>query len=98
MNDERIMQILLAPHVSEKSTNVADAHNQVVFKVAPDATKPEIKAAVEKMFNVKVDAVRVANHQGKVKRFGARFGRRNHWKKAYVTLQQGSEIDFLGAE
>ncbi|QKT04114.1 50S ribosomal protein L23 [Ectothiorhodospiraceae bacterium 2226] len=98
MNDERLMNVLLAPHVSEKSTNVADAHNQVVFKVVTDATKPEIKAAVEKMFNVKVDAVRVTNHKGKVKRFAGRLGRRNHWKKAYVTLQPGSEIDFLGAE
>jgi large subunit ribosomal protein L23 len=96
MNQERLMMILLAPHVSEKSTTVADVNNQVVFKVARDATKPEIKRAVELMFEVKVQKVTVANVKGKHKRFGRIQGRRSDWKKAYVTLEAGHEIDFLG--
>jgi large subunit ribosomal protein L23 len=96
---ERLMQILLAPVVSEKSTFVADRHNQVVFRVARDATKPEIKAAVELMFSTKdkkieVTSVRVVNVRGKPKRFGLYAGRRNHWKKAYVGLKPGQEINF----
>lgn len=98
MNQERLMKVLLAPHVSEKSTTVADAANQVVFKVAKDATKPEIKAAVELLFDVKVKKVTVANMKGKRKRFGAIYGRRSDWKKAYVGLEAGHEIDFLGGE
>ena len=98
MNQERLMKVLLAPHVSEKSTTVADAANQVVFKVAKDATKPEIKAAVELLFDVKVKKVTVANMKGKRKRFGAINGRRSDWKKAYVGLEAGHEIDFLGGE
>jgi large subunit ribosomal protein L23 len=97
MNQERLMMILLAPHVSEKSTTVADLNNQVVFKVARDATKPEIKHAVELMFEVKVKTVTVANVKGKRKRFGKIHGRRSDWKKAYVTLEADHEIDFLGA-
>jgi large subunit ribosomal protein L23 len=97
MNQERLMMILLAPHISEKSTTVADVNNQVVFKVARDATKPEIKRAVELMFEVKVKTVTVANVKGKHKRFGRIQGRRSDWKKAYVTLETGHEIDFLGA-
>ena len=96
MNQERLMKVLLAPHVSEKSARVADAHNQAVFKVARDATKPEIKIAVELLFKVKVKAVRVANVKGKRKRFRALQGRRADWKKAYVSLEPGQEIDFLG--
>lgn len=91
---ERLMQVLLAPVISEKSTFVADKHNQVVFRVASDATKPEIKAAVEFMFKVQVKTVRVANAMGKEKRFGRLVGRRNHWKKAYVRLMPGQEINF----
>lgn len=98
MNQERLMKILLAPHVSEKSNRVAEQHNQVVFKVARDATKPEIKGAVELLFNVKVKGVTVVNVKGKRKRFGAMFGRRSDWKKAYVALEAGHEIDFLVAE
>jgi large subunit ribosomal protein L23 len=98
MNQERLMQILLAPHVSEKSTVAADKHNQYVFKVVTDATKPEIKSAVEQMFNVQVDGVQVVNVAGKTKRFGRMQGRRNDWKKAYVTLKSGQEIDFMGGE
>lgn len=93
---ERLSQIILAPVVSEKSSRVAEKQNQAVFKVLRDARKPEIKAAVEKMFpNVKVLAVRTLNVKGKTKRFGASTGVRSDWKKAYVTLPEGQEIDFL---
>ena len=95
---ERLMQVLVAPHVSEKGARVAEQGNQIVFRVARDATKPEIKAAVELMFEVKVDAVQVVNVAGKAKRFGGRPGRRSDWKKAYVKLAQGQTIDFAGAE
>ena len=91
---ERLMQVVLAPVISEKSTFVADKNNQVVFRVAPDATKPEIKAAIELMFKVQVDAVKVVNVRGKGKRFGLSAGRRRHWKKAYVCLKEGQEINF----
>lgn len=98
MNQERLMTLLRAPLVSEKATRIADAHKQFVFKVATDATKPEIKEAVELMFKVKVDAVRVCNVRGKVKRFRQSSGRRSSWKKAYVTLQPGFDIDYLGTQ
>jgi large subunit ribosomal protein L23 len=91
---ERLMQVILAPVISEKSTFVADKANQVIFRVASDATKPEIKAAVEFMFNVQVESVSTSNVRGKVKRFGQMMGRRNHWKKAYVSLKAGQEINF----
>ena len=94
MNQERLLQVLLAPQVSEKATYVADKNNQVVFKVAADATKPEIKAAVELLFKVEVDAVQVLNVKGKVKRRGAIAGRRKSWKKAFVCLKPGQEIQF----
>ena len=89
-----LMQVILAPVISEKSTFVADKNRQVVFRVASRATKPEIKAAVEFMFKVQVQSVTVANVRGKEKRFGQFFGRRNHWKKAYVCLKPGQEINF----
>jgi len=94
MNQERIYQVLVAPHISEKATNVADQSNHVVFKVAVDASKLEVKKAVEKLFKVKVDAVQILNMKGKVKqnRFG--LSRRNNWKKAYVRLAEGHDIDF----
>lgn len=98
MNEERLMLILRAPHISEKSTRIADAYRQVVFKVARDACKPEIKRAVEHMFNVEVERVCVMNVKGKRKTFARRVGRRPHWKKAYVTLKPGYDIDFLGVE
>lgn len=98
MNQERLMKVLVAPHVSEKSTRVADKNRQYVFKVLPDANKHEIRGAVELMFNVKVAGVQVTNVKGKNKRFGQMFGRRSDWKKAYVTLQPGNEIDFMGPE
>lgn len=91
---ERLMQVVLAPVISEKGTFVADKHNQVVFRVVPDATKPEIKAAIEFMFKVQVDSVQVVNVRGKSKRFGQFIGRRRHWKKAYVCLKEGQEINF----
>ena len=93
-----LMQVILAPVVSEKSTFVADKHEQVIFRVARDATKPEIKAAVELMFKVQVESVKVANVKGKEKRFGRFNGRRNHWKKAYVCLKPGQEINFAEGE
>lgn len=93
-SQERLMQVLLAPQISEKATMVADKANQVVFVVAPDATKPEIKAAVETLFKVKVSAVQVANAKGKVKRFGRLVGRRSDLKKAFVSLMPGQEINF----
>ncbi len=91
---ERLMTVLLAPIVSEKATMVADKHDQVVFRVAQDATKPEVKAAVELMFKVQVDSVQISNVRGKEKRFGRFVGRRRHWKKAYVCLKAGQEINF----
>ena len=97
-NPERLMQVLLAPVVSEKSTYVADKNEQVIFRVAADATKPEIKAAVELLFKVQVDSVQVANVKGKEKRFGRFIGRRRHWKKAYVCLMPGQEINFAAGE
>ena len=93
MNQERIFKVLKAPHISEKAALVGDATNQHVFKVATDAQKDEIKQAVEQLFNVKVAKVRTANVKGKSKRHGARFGKRSDWKKAYVSLEQGHEID-----
>ncbi len=93
MNDERIFQVLLSPHISEKASLLGDFANQAVFKVCTTAKKNEIKAAVEQLFKVKVADVRTINVNGKRKRMGARHGRRKSWKKAYISLQQGHEID-----
>lgn len=93
---DRLMQVLLAPHASEKTARVEELANQVTFKVLKTATKHEIKAAVELMFAVKVEAVTVVNQKGKSKRMGRVAGRRSDWKKAYVSLQAGQTIDFLG--
>jgi large subunit ribosomal protein L23 len=98
MNQERLMQVLLAPTVSEKSTFVGEKNNQVVFRVADNATKPEIKAAVELLFKVKVKAVQVSNVKGKEKKTGRIIGRRRNWKKAYVSLAPGQEINFQATE
>lgn len=98
MNDERLMRVLVAPHVSEKSTRLSEASNQVVFKVLPDARKLEIKHAVEKLFSVQVEDVQVTNVKGKRKGSGPKAGRRSDWKKAYVRLKQGHDIDFVGVE
>ena len=95
---DRLMTVVLAPVVSEKSTFVADKNRQYVFRVADDATKPEIKAAVELMFKTKVDSVTVSRVKGKKKRFGRMMGRRNNWKKAYVRLAEGQEINFAATE
>jgi large subunit ribosomal protein L23 len=93
MNDERVFQILKSPHISEKAALLGDSANQHVFRVATDAKKAEIKAAVEQLFDVKVANVRTINVNGKSKRMGMRKGRRKDWKKAYVSLEQGHEID-----
>lgn len=95
---ERLMNVLLAPHVSEKGARLQQESNQVVFRVRPDADKDEIKRAVELMFEVKVADVRVANVKGKTKRFGQRFGQRSDWKKAYVRLAEGQTIEMIGSE
>jgi len=97
-NAEQLMNVVLAPVVSEKSTRIADKNRQYVFRVADHATKPEIKAAVELMFKTKVDAVTVSNVKGKEKRFGRSMGRRNNWKKAFVRLAEGQEINFAATE
>ena len=97
-NAEQLMNVVLAPIVSEKSTLVADKHDQVVFRVADAATKPEIKAAVELLFKVKVESVQVLSVKGKEKRFGRMQGRRRSWKKAYVCLAPGQEINFGALE
>jgi large subunit ribosomal protein L23 len=96
IDQDRLAKVLLAPIVSEKATMAAEKHNQVLFKVLRDATKPEIKAAVELMFKVEVDSVQVVNQKGKVKRFGRSVGRRDHVKKAYVSLKAGQELNFSG--
>ena len=93
-SSERLSVVLLAPVVSEKGTHIADKYEQVIFKVMPDATKPEVKAAVEAMFKVQVESVQIVNVTGKVKRFGRFVGRRRSWKKAYVCLKPGQEINF----
>ena len=95
---ERLMNVVLGPHISEKTTTVGERDNQVVFRVRRDATKQEIRAAVELLFEVEVEGVQVVNHKGKVKRFGQTVGKRPAWKKAYVRLAADSDIDFLGAE
>ena len=96
INEERLYQIILKPIISEKTTIAADKHGQIVFQVATDASKSEIRQAVEKLFDVKVKNVQVVNVRGKVKRLGKTPGMRNNWKKAYVSLQEGHDIDFLG--
>ena len=97
-HEKRLMTIILGPHVSEKSTAVADQNNQVVFKVRPDATKVEIRKAVELLFEVKVGNVTVVNVPGKVRLPGANRGRKSDWKKAYVKLAPGQNLDFMGVE
>ena len=98
MNQERILQVLESPHVSEKAAIAADLNNQYVFKVALNATKSEIKKSVEQLFKVKVDNVRTLRVKGKVKRNKHGLSARTTWKKAYVRLQQGQDIDFTSVE
>ena len=95
---DRLLQVILAPQVTEKATRVADKHQQIVFKVRRDASKPEIKAAVELVFKVEVQGVTVANVGGKAKRVGRTMGKRQDWKKAYVSLKPGQEINFAAGE
>ena len=97
VNEERLMTVLLAPVVSEKATQIADRHNQVIFRVRPDATKKDVKKAVELLWKekkIEVASVQIVNVHGKKKRFGAYTGRRRNWKKAYVSLKPGQEINF----
>jgi large subunit ribosomal protein L23 len=95
MNQQRLMQVLLAPQISEKATFIADKNEQVVFRVVPSATKVEVKAAVEMLFKVSVASVQIANVKGKSKRSGRSVGRRSDWKKAFVCLKPGQEINFV---
>ena len=95
MNQERLMQVLLAPQISEKATFIAEKNEQVVFRVVSTATKPEVKAAVELLFKVEVESVQIANVKGKTKRFGRSTGKSKGWKKAYVSLKAGQEINFV---
>ena len=98
MNKNRLYQVLLSPRVTEKTARVGDISNQYVFQVAPDANKAEVRAAVEELFEVNVESVRIVNVKGKSKSFRMRPGKRNDWKKAYVRVQEGQTLDFLGAE
>ncbi|WP_020406331.1 50S ribosomal protein L23 [Hahella ganghwensis] len=98
MNQERLYKVLLGPHISEKATLLAEINNQVVFRVAPDAKKPEIKKAVESLFDVKVESVQVVNIKGKTKRTMRGLGKRNDVRKAYVRLAAGQTIDFVDVE
>ncbi len=103
LNPERLMKVLLAPIISEKSTQIGENHNQYIFRVLDDATKPEIKAAVELLFSkkdakIEVVGVRVLNVRGKEKKVGKIQGRRRHWKKAYVSLKSGQDINYQAAE
>ena len=98
MNNDRLCQILLSPRVTEKTTRVGESSNQYVFHVINDATKSEVKGAVEMLFDVNVESVRVVNVKGKKKSFKMRPGKRSDWKKAYVRVQEGQVIDFLGGE
>ncbi|PJD90505.1 MAG: 50S ribosomal protein L23 [Legionella sp.] len=98
MNTERLLTVIRTPHTSEKSTYIADKHKQYTFKVLKDATKDEIKKAVELVFQVKVKQVAVVNVKGKSKRFKQMSGKRNDWKKAFVSLQPGNDIDFTVTE
>ena len=95
-DEGRLAQVLVAPIISEKATRIAEKQNQVLFKVLRNATKPEIKAAVELMFKVRVASVQTVNQMGKTKRFGRSIGRRDHVKKAYVCLKPGQELNFSG--
>ncbi len=98
MSNERLYKVLLAPRVTEKTARVGEQGNQYVFKVASDATKADIRAAVEKLFEVEVESVRVANVKGKTKSFKMIAGKRNNWKKAYVRVREDQVIDLLGGE
>lgn len=94
LTEDQLFQVLVAPVVTEKSTRTAEDHDQVVFKVLPQATRGDVKAAIEQAFEVEVESVKILNVKGKTKRFGKSLGKRNDTKKAYVRLKEGSDIDF----
>ena len=96
MNQERVYQIIRRPHISEKTAGIADSGRQITFEVLKTATKPEIKQAVEQLFKVEVEEVKTVLMKGKTKRFGRTLGQRSDWKKAYVKLKPGHDIDFIG--
>jgi large subunit ribosomal protein L23 len=98
VSDEKLFHVIISPHVSEKSTRLADKDRQMVFEVRRDASKPVIKLAVEKMFNVQVESVTLTNVKGKRKQTGRMPGRRQDWKKAYVRLKPGQDINFVGQQ
>ena len=98
MNEERLHRIVVEPRISEKATRIADANRQFVFKVLRDATKPEIKEAVEKLFKVEVESVQVLNVKSKRRTFRRTAGTRPGWKKAFVKLKPGHDLDFMGAD
>lgn len=98
MNEERLLRIIVSPHMSEKAAHAAEKHSEYVFRIATTATKPEVKKAIELLFKVKVEAVRVVNVKTKPKRFGNIQGRSKAWKKAYVSLEKGQQIDFAGGQ
>lgn len=98
MNQERLLKIILSPHISEKATIAAEKHNEYVFQVLRNATKPEVKDAIELLFNTKVKDVRIVNVRAKRKLFRGREGTRKGWKKAYVTLQSDQKLEILGAQ
>jgi len=98
MNEQRLYQVLLAPHVSEKTAVASEMEGRHTFRVARDATKIEVRKAVERLFEVNVKSVQIVNVHGKTKRFGATEGKRSDWKKAIVRLAEGQDIDFMGAE
>lgn len=97
MSKERLMKVIIGPHISEKSAMAAEGGNQVILKVAVDSNKQEIKAAVELLMDIKVASVRVLNQKGKTKKFGQRMGKRKDWKKAYINLVPGQNIENLTA-
>lgn len=97
MNKERLMKVLLAPHISEKTSRTAEKDKTFAFHVVNDATKQEVRQAVELMFDVKVNSVQVSNVRGKTKRFGSTLGKRSNWKKAYVSLKPGFDINLMGS-
>lgn len=98
MINNRLYQVLLAPRVTEKTTRVGEQSNQYVFRVVQDASKAEVRSAVEALFDVSVESVRIVNVKGKSKSFRMRPGKRSNWKKAYVRVQEGQVIDLLGGE
>lgn len=98
MNDKRVLTILLHPHVSEKGTLIGEKNNQLVFRVVDGATKPEIKQAIEFLFKVQVNSIQIVNVKGKIKKFRQKFGCRKNWKKAYVSLKDGQDINFAVTE